>query len=575
MRVFAMKEKVLVFFLLVLWVSCQRAEPIRGNHVSVRSIKDVETLNPITASGKEASSIIGLMYQPLLSIDLGSNAVEPILAAKLPEVVVQDSVSLFHYRLRPEATWPNGSPITAYDVLFTLKVANIPYIQNERRQIALSFIQDMTIDSSSVRKFTFHCEGYVDEMDIMTGGFPILPAYVYDPQGILQRYGLQELKNMRDEEDSVLQEFAAFFNSLSGSRAPEAYVGSGGYTLVEWVTDQRVVLKRKQEWWAKDLNLPFITANPEVITFQIIPDNAAAVLSLKNEQVDVMLDIPSHEFKKLEQDSLFKEAYELFSPSTYTVNYIGLNGRLPKFSGKRTRQALAHLIDMDNILLAVGQNASSRAASFISPQDNHNYNSKIAPYTYDPDLAKKLLFEDGWQLEKEQWVKTINGKKEHLAFTVQYRAGNFDYENIALIFKHSAGKIDIGVTLRPVESGILSHNLRNHDFDLFIRALVGNPFSFNFMPILHTQSGRINGMNYTAFGTMESDRLIEGIIRAPNKPDQAAQIKALQETLADEANLLFLYFNEQKMAIHKRFDNLKVSGLYPHFDVSALVLKED
>lgn len=82
-------------------------------------------------------------------------------------------------------------------------------------------------------------------------------------------------------------------------------------------------------------------------------------------------------------------------------------------------------------------------------------------------------------------------------------------------------------------------------------------------------------MNYTAFGTMESDRLIEGIIRAPNKPDQAAQIKALQETLADEANLLFLYFNEQKMAIHKRFDNLKVSGLYPHFDVSALVLKED
>lgn len=570
-----MKEKVFVFFLFMLFVGCQQSELTRGNHVYIRSIKDVETLNPIAASGKEASAMVGLIFQPLLSIDLGSNAVEPVLAAQLPEVVVGDATAHLYYTIRPEATWPDGSPITAHDVLFTLKVANCPYIQNERRRMALSFIYDVTIDSSSARKFAFHCTGYVDEMDIMTGGFPVLPAYVYDPQGVLQAYDLSVLKQIGDEDDPVLKEFAADFNALSGSREPEAYVGSGGYALVEWATDQRIVLKRKQKWWAKDLDLPFVTANPEMITFQIIPDNAAAVLSLKNGQIDVMLDIPAHEFRKLEQDHAFLRNHDLFSPATYTVNYIGVNGRLPMFRSKKTRKALAHLLDWENVRLAIGQNASSRATSFIGPQDKRNHNSSIKSYVYDPDVAKKLLYEDGWQLENDKWVKTIAGKEEQLAFTVQYRAGNFDYENIALIFKQSASEIGIEVTLRPIESGILSHNLRNHNFDLFIRALVGNPFSFNFMPILHTHSAEVNGMNYTAFGTAESDRFIESIINAPNKSTQGEQIKALQEILADEANLLFLYFNEQKMAVHKRFDSLKVSSLYPHYDVSAFALKED
>lgn len=570
-----MKEKVLVFFLLVLLISCKKAETIRGNHVRVRSIKDIETLNPITARGKEASSIIELIYQPLLAIDLGSNAIEPVLAAQLPDVVVNDSTSLFHYTIRPEASWPNKSPITALDVLFTLKLAHCPYIQNEKRRMALSFIDDMTIDSISPRKFTLHCKGYVEDMNIMTGGFPILPAYIYDPKGILQSYELSELSKMNDQDDSLLREFAVSFNALSASREPKAYVGSGGYTLVEWITDQRIVLQRKQEWWAKDLDLPFITANPETITFQVIPDNAAAALSLKNRHIDVMLDIPANEFKRLEQDSIFMDSYHLFSPFTYTVNYMGVNGRLPKLRSKLTRKAFAHLLDWENIMLAIGQNASSRATSFISPNDHQNYNSEIIPYAYDLVLAKQLLYEDGWRLENGEWYKIIDGKKERLALSVQYRAGNFDYENIALIFKQSAGKVGIEVAIKPVESGILSHNLRNHNFDLFLRALIGNPFSFNFMPILHTQSAEMNGMNYTAFGTAESDQLVEDIINAPNESIQAEKIKVLQETLVDEANLLFLYFNEQKMAIHKRFDNLKVSGLYPHYDVSAFTLKED
>ena len=274
------------------------------------------------------------------------------------------------------------------------------------------------------------------------------------------------------------------------------------------------------------------------------------------------------------QDSTFLKHYNLFSPYTYTVNYLGINSRLPKFHSKKTRQALAYLLHVPGIIKAIGQTPASRANSLISPYDKKNYNTEIEPFAFDPAKAKALLKEDGWDFENGAWYKTINGQKEKLSGSIQYKAGQYDYENAALIFKQEAEKAGIPVEIIPVESNILTANLKQHNFELYIRGLVGNPFAFNFTPILHTESGGINGMNYTAFGTEESDRLISEIISTKDKAKQAEKIKAFQEILHDEATLLFMYFDEQKIAIHKRFKNLKISGLYPNYDVSAFELKD-
>lgn len=570
-----MKLQGLMLCLIIILLGCIKVEDKEKNQVQVRGIKDFETLNPITSRGKEATAVIGLIYQSLLTIDPTANQIQPVLAEKLPEIEINDSLSVFHYALREESQWPNGEPITAHDVLFTLKVSTCPFIQNERKRISLAFINDMAIDSISNRKFTFECEGYVEDMTIMTGGFPILPEYKYDPKGLLRSYALKEIKSATFENDRRLREFAANFAALAASHDPDAYIGSGGYKLVSWKTDQFIILEKKEKWWAETLDLPYMVANPQKITFQIIPDGAAAVLALKNRQLDVMRDIPVNDYKTLEKDSSFSSAYHLFSPFTYAVNYIGINARLPKFNGKNTRKALAHLIDWSSIAAVIGQSPSSRASSLISPYDTLNYNEDIQPYSYDPETAIHLLTADGWYLENERWYRMLKEKKERLSLQLQYRAGNYNYENIALIFKQAAGDIGIQVEVMPVESSILSNNLKSHNFELYLRALEGNPFAFNFMPILHTESAVRNGMNYTAFGHKESDRLIEGIIGAKDKEQQAAQIKAFQEMLAEEANLIFLYFNEQKIAVHKRFENLQISGLYPNYEVNAFLLKEE
>ena len=290
-----------IYFLVLLICGCTTEETKESNYVRVRSIKDFETLNPVTYSGKEAAVVLDLIYQSLLAIDLKDNEIKPILVTDLPKVDVQDSVSFFSYTLRDEAQWPNNKAVTVGDVLFTLKVINCPLIQNERERLDLNFIEDLIIDPASDKKFTFQCEGYVEEMDLMTGGIDILPEYKYDPEGLLREYDLKTLKANFEElkNDTTIQKFAAQFNALAASHEPEAYVGSGGYRLVSWQTDQFITLQKKEDWWADKLSLPYITANPDQITFQIIPDDAAAVIALKNGQLDVLRGIPVNEFTAL------------------------------------------------------------------------------------------------------------------------------------------------------------------------------------------------------------------------------------------------------------------------------------
>ncbi len=574
-----MKYKIIFAFLLTIILGGCGSQKVDqdAHHVQIQTTKDVETLNPITYAGMiESRLVFDHIYQSLLSVDLEDISIKPILAESLPEVEVGDSLSYFTFSLRKEASWPDHSPVTARDVLFTLKAANCPGVNNDSRRMSLDFIRDFQADSSSTKRFTFECNGYVEDMVVMTGGFAILPEYVYDPEGILRNYELRDLKEKFDilNENQEIQRFAQQFNALASSREPAAYIGSGGYKLAAWQSDQYIILEKHSDWWAEDLNIEYITANPEKITFQIIPDDGAAVLALKNHQLDVMTDIPINEFQRLAKDSSFINHYNLLSPSTFTVNFIGINARIPKFQSKKTRQALAHLLDVEGIIQAIGQTPASRANSLISPSDAKNYNDQIEAFEFSTEKARNLLIEDGWKNENGGWFKTINGKREQLSGEINYKAGTHKNESTALIFKQNAEKIGIPITITPLENSVLSGNLRQHNFDFYIRSLVGNPFAFNFTPILHTKSAALNGMNYTNFGTIESDNLIESIISSKDKNAQVKQLKAFQKTLHEEANLIFLYFNEQNLAVHNRFENLKISSIYPHYDASAFELKE-
>ena len=565
------RSYALVYLLLVL-ITCCKPKTEQQVEVRVRLERDPESLNPVNASNTTANQILNLLYQGLLTVDLADGEVKPLLAVEMPQVEVKDSLTFLHYTLRPEASWENNSSITAKDVAFSLKLLKAPLINNQWVKPYFDFIQDIAFNETDPKKFTLICKGYSPDMVMLSGEFAVLPAYQADPEGILEKYSVKELATNSEElsQNAALQAFAAAFNEKTAQKR-SAFTGSGGYILQDWKPNSYLRLTRKEKWWADKLasKSAYINAKPEAITFQVIPDINTALLALKNKQLDLLDNIPAVAFKQLQQDQSLQEHFNFFTPETYEVTYLGLNSRLGKFSDKETRQALAYLINTDEVIQVVQNTFATPTVGLISPGDKRYYNKNLQPYRYNTTKATELLQQAGWQKKDNKWQRARNGRQEVLSLQLAYKAGNSVHENTALLLQQSLSGFGVPVTLQAMEGAVFSDQLKNHRFEGFIRSLTGNPFSFNFTPLLHTQSAQPGGLNMTGFGNAYTDSLITAISQTGNEADRTKLLHEFQRVMQQEATMLFLFFNQDRIAVNKQFENLKISGLKPGYDVSA------
>ncbi|MBX0332929.1 ABC transporter substrate-binding protein [Pontibacter sp. HSC-14F20] len=538
---------------------------------------DPGSISPISYNSQEALQIINLLYQSLLTVDLDDNTLKPGLASTFPKVERRDSLTFFHYQLRPEAEWPDGSPVTAQDVAFTLKVLKSPFIRNESIRSQLEFIQDVQPHPSDPRKFTFICLGYTPEMQLLTGDFFILPSYLLDPQQVYTTIPLQAWSTADSTQYNTdrTRAVAARCNTLGAPDSKDILQGSAGYQLAEWATGQYIVLKRKENWWGNNTGSAagYLTANPEQINFQIIPDNTTALLAIKNAQLDVLDNIPVNEFEQLRRDENFLKDYDLHTPQGYDLIYAAINTRKPKFRDKRTRQAIAHLLDIPGMIRVSQQSYATPTVGPIPPDREDFYHPRLQLRSYDPAQATTLLKTAGWIQDQKGWYRNINGQREDLRIELLYRAGNTMYEQMALIFQQHATKAGIPVTLLPLEGNVYSQKIEQLDYDMHFRGISGNPFVFNFKPLFHTSFAGPGGFNSTGFGTPESDLILNQINEAESEEEKARFLHRLQEIIQEEAAFLPLYFRKERIAIHSRFTNTKVSGVKPYYDLSSFTLK--
>ncbi len=544
--------------------------------VRIRLATEPMTLSPVNYSDSEGLQVINLLFQSLLGVDLEDDQLKPVLVKDRPLIEQKDSVTLITYELRDEASWSDGSPVTSDDIAFTLKVLKAPLVQNEQVKTQVAFIRDLVQNKDNNRKFTFVCDSFTPEMELLSGDFFIIPAYLFDPENLLKNIPVAAFTDSLSklENHNNIKAFAAQFNTPAYNNNGKILQGSAGYTLEEWVPGQYIKLRQKKDWWGKNTNASNLTANPEHITLQIIPDNTTALLALKNRQLDVLRDIPAREFDQLKQNKDFQEDFDLFTPDSYKSVYAGINSRLPKFSDKQTRQAIAYLLDVSNYIKITQQQYATPTAGIIPPTLTEFYNSDLKPYTLDPAKAKQLLLAAGWQERNTGWFKKINGKEQQLSIVVTYKAGNNIIESTALIFQQSAAELRIPVQIEAQEGNLFTQNSREHKFEMFFRPLSGNPFAFNFEPILHTSHAAKGGTNYTGFGNTETDALLQTINKATDTRQKATYLKQLQKLMLEEATFIVLYYTKERLAIHKRFQNTKVSGLSPNYDVSAFLIKK-
>ncbi|HWB63419.1 MAG TPA: ABC transporter substrate-binding protein, partial [Chitinophagales bacterium] len=331
------------------------------NDVVVQMYGDLDKLNPVTSTSADAGYVEGRIYTQLLDVDPDSFTVFPYLCVARPTIKLinegeyKGGMSMT-WELRPEATWDNGSPVTAADVVFTMKAVKNPQVDDEQLRPYLDFVDDIIVDPTNPRKFTYMCKGRYFASEFAAGLFAVLPEYVFDPQHIMRKFTVKDLNDpakvshLKSNPDII--KFANLFNSDKCSRGKDFIVGNGPYEFDQWITGQRVIVKRKKNWWGdklKGVNRDF-EAYPDKVTYEVITDVNAATAALKGEKLDVLSGIKAKDFIEISHDRRMMEKYNFYKPNQLAYSYMGLNMRSPKLNDKRVRRALAYCVDVDKII---------------------------------------------------------------------------------------------------------------------------------------------------------------------------------------------------------------------------------
>ncbi len=573
---FTKKVFVMALAALVLYGCGKKKEK---NEVVIHELSDTDMLNPTNYQSADAGYYIAQMFQSLWGVNPKTLEYEPLLAKALP-IEEYDSVSgLLKYtcEIREEAVWDNGEPITPQDVIFSIKLYKAPVISNEPQRPYFELISDVITYPDNPRKLTIVCNKKYILAKSVAGGFVVIPRYIYDPKRLMDSISIQDINERFSlvAENPVMKEFATEYNSEKFQRDSGYIVGSGPYAFDQWVTGQKIVLKKKKNWWGEKFsNEFFYEAFPDKLVYQTIKDQTAALTALKGKRLDVMYGIKSKDFvEQLQPNAEINKNFTLNTPLSMAYTYFGINMRNPKFEDVRVRTALAHLTDVEKIIHVIGYDLGKRINGPINPYKKGAFNDTITPYNFDIERAKALLAEAGWKDSNGNGTldKKISGQQTEFNITFTYNAGNDTRRDAALIFKEACRQVGINVDVVPQEWSIYIDNQTKHNFEMYYGAWIGSVNPDDPKQIWHTEA--INGgSNYVYFGNAETDKLIEDIRGELNDEKRNDLYRKFQVKVHDAVPYIFIWSPKEKIAISKRFTNTETFIVRPGFNEASFKL---
>ena len=556
----------------------------KENIATVRLPAEPDKINPLITTSVYSRIVYEPIFLYLLQFDPQSLEIAPQLAKSRPQIEeltdgpFAGGVS-YTFEILDEAVWDDGTSILAKDFEFTLKVLFNPLVNAAPVRAYLEFIRDIEIDADNPKKFTVYTNQKYIVGEAAIGNIPIYPTYVYDKEGLMSDYALSDLtdpdKSAELSEDENIKAFADIFNSAEYGREKGNVVGSGAYSFESWESGQRIVLKKKKNWWGDKLDNPLLAAYPDQITYKIIPDQTTTVAAIKAQEIDVTAQIDAKDFTDMKDDEMVNKYFNLYSPTALQYYYIGMNtkDRTGKLSDKRVRRALAHLVDVDQLINDLFYGLAERTVGPIHPSKSY-YNKDLKPIEYNVEKAQSLLAAAGWEDSDGNGIldKEIDGEQVDLKISYITTSTSKFGRSLAEILTANFKKAGVELDVELLEFRQLIERLRSRDYEMNSGGWGQDPVPADLKQIWHTESDRPDGSNRVGFGNAESDALIDQIRVTLNEDERVDMYMRIQEVVYEEQPYIFLFSPRERIAIHKRF-NTTVTSLRPGYIINDFQLK--
>lgn len=553
----------------------------RDNILVVHTLSDAGYLHPSNYTFQNARLILSLTHPALLTIDQLKMGLAPCMSKELPSIAADEMQ--FTYSLLDEATWDDGSPVTAEDVIFTFKVAKFPLTDNPLHKSVCSNLKTIVADPADPKRFTLVMKTKYVQAVSMVSDFPLLSRGFFDPENVLANYTIEKMDEPSFKPDQVpaLSKWAAAFNDSKNGNDLKYFYGCGPYKVTGWESGQSVTLERKPNHWTgllKGDNI-YLKSYPEKIIFKAVKDENAAMLEFKSQQFDASTALTSRVLLELQRDSNFNRNYHSVFLNSYSFTYMAMNMRPDGIKHKRilddvrVRRAIALLTPVDRIIEVVALGRASRWPCMVSPLKNE-FNTELKLLSYDVAEASRLLDESGWKDTDGDNIrdKVVDGERIPLQLELLNMVQGNMVKELANMIVEGVYPGGIKIILKPVEGSVLRQMSSDHDFDLVLSSWAVSSLPQDFNQLWSTASWASKGSNITGFGNAESDALLDSIAVTLDESRRIPMVKRLQKIIYDEQPYVFLYSPDRKVVIHKRFGNVIMTAELPSFIPNNLLL---
>jgi len=457
------------------------------------------------------------VIESLLTRDWDTFEWLPLLAESYEQKA--DNVT-FVFTLRKEATFSDGTPVTADDVVFSYKTMMDPGVDDDRYKASGSRIESCKkIDDRTV-EFKFK-DPYFQSLET-AGGIGIIPQHVY-------KYDKAEDFNKKTD----------------------LLVGSGPYTFdkANWQRNQKLVLIRNENYWGNKWG-----EKPtfDRLVYVFIKNSQTAFQSFQAGDLDVLPPNPET-WSKYSTDPAFLKDHQVRKydrPNTgYT--YVGWNESKPQFADAKTRTALTMLTDRPTMIKTIMRDLGHPITgpfSFMTPQND----ATLPVIPYDPKAARKLLADAGWTLN-DQSVLVRNGVE--FRFDLAIGAGDPVTQQIAENIKTTFAKAGVIVNIAPAEFSVLVEQLDARNYDAAMLGWTGGVEEDPYQ-IWHSDSIKDKGSNFIAWKNPEADKLIEAGRKEMDDAKRMEIWHKLHKVIYDDQPYTFLWISSPRVFAQKRFENI-------------------
>lgn len=544
---------------------CNLFEFSKENTVTIRMAGPATILNPAVYRTGYDSYVFGQIFQTLAQIEPQTLELVPLLIKKMPVMRTVSSGPFagslaYDFEIYENAKWDNGTPVTANDMIFTLKTVFHPLV--ESRLISyFPYLQDVEVDPANPKKFTAYFSKYYVLALQSLCQVAVMPAYNYDSGNLLTNIPLKDfIDTTRIQQllktTPALTTWATALQEPRFANDKTAISGSGPYRLENYDVDQGCTLVKKQNWWGDGVvsQNPYLGAFPDKLVYRFMKEEGAIENLMRSGGLDVIPDISPTRFIALQNDSCIAEKYDFKAQLTTAYGRLMLNHNNPILADKSIRQAIAYSIDYNYVINTVLQGFGGRTVGPIN-SGRPFYAKNITPYDYNIQKAKEILAAAGWKDTNGNGIadKSINGQTTELDLSLLTAISPVS-RDLAKSIATTARSAGINLTVVEKDITVCRDLTQRGEYDICSLAASMYPGLVDLYQTYHTGSiGTDNRFNYS---NPKTDAAIEAVRNEPDDAKRNILYVRLQELLHDDLAEIYVYELKQRVITSKRFNGV-------------------